>query len=250
MRPHLSPSFFRNKFLEQNSTRLESGHMIHPMTNSNNEEPFLGGFLELSEESTKDNSSPLSKKHKGRPSGSKSIPKPPMIIMENSIVDMENIVLEIPIGNDVVEAIVGFARRHEASIAVTNGSGLVSNITFLEPDSRVPAFQLDGPFNVLSLAGVYLNPDCFRVPPQLVNDPLCTAFALQLSGSRGQVFGGGIGGKVNTASDIQISASLFKKPKIIRVVTTDGNVQLFEDDDIPTIDDDDTNDGVVDVGET
>ncbi|KAL5101540.1 hypothetical protein RYX36_005867 [Vicia faba] len=158
---------------------------------------------------------------------------------------MENIFLEIPIGNDVVEAIIEFARSHEASIVVMNGSGLVSDITLLQPDSRVPTFQLNGPFNVLSLTGVYLNPNpnCGRVPPRLINDPLCTAFALQLSGSRGQVFGGVIGGNVNAATDIQISASLFRRPDVIRAITTDGNIQLFEDDDVPTIVDN------VDVGD-
>ncbi|CAL5190437.1 unnamed protein product [Lathyrus oleraceus] len=153
---------------------------------------------------------------------------------EESITYMENIVLEIPIGNNVVEAIIEFARGQEASIVVTKGSGLVSDITLLEPDSRVAAFQLDGPFHVLSLTGVYLNPDCGRVP-RLIYDPLCTAFCLQLSGSRGQVFGGVIGGNINAASDIQVSASLVKRPESIRIVTTNENVQLFEDDDVPTI---------------
>lgn len=112
------------------------------------------------------------------------------------------------------------------------------DIILLQPGSRAPTLQLDGPFNVLSLAGVYVNSDYVSVPPHLINDPLCTAFSLQLSGSRGQVFGGIIGGRINAASDIQISASIFKRPESIRVVTTDGNVQLFEDDDIPTIVDD------------
>ncbi|XP_050908145.1 AT-hook motif nuclear-localized protein 28 [Lathyrus oleraceus] len=222
--------FSGNEFLEENSPRSESGYRI-PHTNI--EQHFSGGVREFSEESMEDNS--------WFPSRYNNQQKPPMVIMEHSAVDMENVVLEIPTGNDVVEAIINFARRHEANIDVMNGSGLVSDITLLEPDSRVPAFQLDGPFHVLSIAGVYLNPDCFTVPPQLIHDPLCTAFAIQLSGSRGQVFGGVIGGKINAANDVHISASLFKRPQFIRVVTTDGNVQCFEDDDVPTI---------VDGGET
>ncbi|XP_058746787.1 AT-hook motif nuclear-localized protein 28-like [Vicia villosa] len=215
----------RNELSEENSQKFESGNIIPHITNPNNEQP--GGVVELSEELTEDNSSPP------------------------SIADMENIVLEIPIGNDVVEAIIDFARRHEASINVMTGSGLVSDITLLEPDSRVPTFQLDGPFNMLSLAGVYLNPNCFHVPPQLIKDPLCTAFTLQLSGSRGQVFGGVIGGKINAASDIQISAFLLKRPGFVRMVTDDGNVHLFEDDDVPTIVGDvDVDDGGVDARET
>ncbi|XP_058746781.1 AT-hook motif nuclear-localized protein 28-like [Vicia villosa] len=171
--------------------------------------------------------------------------------MENSIANMENIFLEIPIGNDVVEAIIDFAKSREASIVVMKGSGLVSDITLLQSDSRIPTYKLDGPFNVLSLAGVYLNPNCCRVPDHLIYDPLCTAFALQLSGSRAQVFGGVIGGKIIAASDIQISASLFKRPDFLRLVTTNGNVQVFEDDDVPTIVGDvDAGDGGVDGSES
>lgn len=203
--------FSKNEFSEENSQKFESENIIPHITNPNNEQPFSGGVVELSEESTEDNS------------------------LSPSIADMENIVLEIPIGNDVVEAIIDFARRHEASINVMTGSGLVSDITLLEPDSRVPTFQLNGPFNVLCLAGVYLNPNCFNVPSQLIKDPLCTAFTLQLSGSRGQVFGGVIGGKINAASDIQISATLFKRSRFVRMITNDENVQLFEDDAVPTI---------------
>ncbi|CAI8586681.1 unnamed protein product [Vicia faba] len=98
---------------------------------------------------------------------------------------MKNIILDIPIENDVVESIIDFAMCHEARIDAMKGYDLVSDIILLESDSRVSAFQLDGSFNVLSLVGVYLNLDYFRVPPQLVNDLLSTVFALQLSGSRG-----------------------------------------------------------------
>ncbi|CAI8586680.1 unnamed protein product [Vicia faba] len=117
-----------------------------------------------------------------------------MVIMENSIADMENIVLEIPIGIDVMEAIINVVRSHEDNIDVMKGSGLVYEISLLEPCSRVPTFQLDDPFNVLSKL------DCIK-----------------------------------STCDIHISASLFKRHEFIRVVTTDGNVQLFKDDDIPII---------------
>ncbi|XP_058746782.1 AT-hook motif nuclear-localized protein 15-like [Vicia villosa] len=213
---HFSP-FSSNEFLKENSSISESEHIFSQTTN-----PNTLMISELTEESMEDNPSSSAGRHMGRPSGSKNKPKPPMIIMENSIADMENIILEIPIGNDVVETIIDFAKRHEARIVVVNGSGLVSDVTLLLPNSRIPAFQLDGPFNVLSLAGAYLNPDY-------------AAFSLQLSGSRGQVFGGVIGGKINAASDIHISASLFKRPEFIKAVTTNGNVQLFEDYDIATI---------------
>ncbi|KAL5101539.1 hypothetical protein RYX36_005866 [Vicia faba] len=224
--------FSRNEFLEENPHTISLNKVV---PTPSLEQPSSIEVFELSEESTMDNPPSTHRKYQGRPSGSRNKPKPPMVIMENSIADVQNVVLEIPIGNDVVDSIIYFARSHEASIVVMKGSGLVSDITLLQPNSRIPAFQLDGPFNVLSLAGAYLNLDCGRVPHNLINDSLCTTFSLQLSGSRGQVFGGVIGGKINAASDIHISAILFKRPGFHRVVTTDGNVQLFEDDDVSII---------------
>lgn len=50
------------------------------------------------------------------------------------------------------------------------------------------------------------NSNYNRVPPQLINDPLCIFFFHSpLWISRGHVFGGVIGGKINVTSGIQIS---------------------------------------------
>ncbi|CAI8586678.1 unnamed protein product [Vicia faba] len=171
--------FSRNEFLEENPHTISLNKVV---PTPSLEQPSSIEVFELSEESTMDNPPSTHRKYQGRPSGSRNKPKPPMVIMENSIADVQNVVLEIPIGNDVVDSIIYFARSHEASIVVMKGSGLVSDITLLQPNSRIPAFQLDGPFNVLSLAAI-----------------------------------------------------LFKRPGFHRVVTTDGNVQLFEDDDVSII---------------
>ncbi|XP_004491301.1 AT-hook motif nuclear-localized protein 28-like [Cicer arietinum] len=178
------------------------------------------------------------KRPRGRPRGSKNKPKPPVVInIDPSETSMKPILIEIPAGNDVVESLINMAWRHQADISVLRGFGMVSNITLCNPISHSPAFTYQGPFQMISLCGTYVNPNCGRVPSQFITHPACSSFTIYLSGGRGgQVFGGVVGGKVMAAEVVSITATLFKKPKFYRVVTTNGGIKEVAEDETRHVD--------------
>lgn len=201
------------------------------ITNNNNmmfstpslAQPTVNSCINLSQKARK--------RLRGRPSGSKNKPKPPVIIKENSETLMEMIVIEIPAGKDIVESLINLARQHQSSLTVVRGYGLVIDVTLLNLVSHTPSFPIKGPFRMISLSGTYINPNCGHVPSRFTNDPSFSSFSIHLSGGHGQVFGGVLGGKVKSAGVVLITATLFKKPVFHRMVTVNGTIQDIENDD-------------------
>ncbi|KAL9315833.1 hypothetical protein ACSQ67_016834 [Phaseolus vulgaris] len=70
---------------------------------------------------------------RGRPPGSKNKPKPPLIITREPDPAMSPFILEIPGGNDVVDALAQFSRRKNTGLCVLTGSGTVGNVTLRQP---------------------------------------------------------------------------------------------------------------------
>jgi hypothetical protein len=140
-----------------------------------------------------------------------------MVIMVEPETYMKQIFLEIPAGYDVLESIIKMAWRHEADISVLRGYGLVSNITIHNSFSHTPPLTIEGPVQMTSLSGTYVNPNCDDVSSEVITNPACSSFSIFLSGSHGQVYGGIVVGKVMTSSVVMISATLMKKTKFYTV---------------------------------
>jgi len=172
-----------------------------------------------------------SKKPRGRPIGSKNKAKAPIIVKENSDNLMELISIEIPKGNDVVETLINLSLYRQAGITVLSAYGLVSNVTIMDPISRVPNFPIEGTYQMTSLHGTYMNATHGRVPPQLIAEPTFSSFSIYMNGNYGNyVFGGIIVGKVKAAGAVFITAALLKNPEFHRVAVFNGCVtQTIED---------------------
>ncbi|KAK4278871.1 hypothetical protein QN277_016652 [Acacia crassicarpa] len=164
------------------------------------------------------------RKPKGRPPGSKNKPKPE--IMDEQA--LKHAIIEIPAGCDVVEELIKFAEIHNVGLTVLSGSGSVTNVTLSHTlSNNAPSLTLNGTFVMLSLSGTYVktqncsssslppNPSSF---PGVVSSPGFSCFTMCLAGTKGEIFGGVIAGKIIAASLVVVVAALYKKPMFHRVL--------------------------------
>ncbi|KAE8714371.1 AT-hook motif nuclear-localized protein 17 [Hibiscus syriacus] len=142
---------------------------------------------------------------RGRPPGSKNKAKQSVIVSREPNPAMNPNVLEIPGGNDLVEAICDFSRRRNIGICVLNGSGSVSNITLRQLSSTPGAIvTFHGIFDILSLSATVLPPTTsYNVP---------NTFSISLAGPQGQVIGGFVAGSLVAADTVFIVAATFNNP--------------------------------------
>ncbi|CAK8542941.1 unnamed protein product [Lathyrus sativus] len=170
-----------------------------------------------------------SKKRMGRPLGSKNRPKTRIVIEEKRETFTEVVTLHISSGEDIAESIIKYAHRRKANIIVSRGFGLISNITFLDPVSRIPLLPIEGPVHMTSLFGTYINPNCECPPRKFIIDPPCSSFTVYFSSLNGYVFGGIVGGKITAAGVILINATLVWKTTFHREVSSHKNVQEIKE---------------------
>lgn len=173
-------------------------------------QPSSGGeYSTLPHEPNDELAPSSSKRPRGRPRGSKNKPKN-ILVTEQIDNIMEPITLGIPARNDIVESLISFAQSRNASITVLSGSGPVADVTLLHNVSRAPTPPIKGPFNIISLKGTYINPNCGHVPPHAITNPPCSSFSIVLCGDQGQAFHGTIGGKVKAVGYVKVTATLLR----------------------------------------
>jgi hypothetical protein len=141
---------------------------------------------------------------------------------------MEPILIKIAAGNDVVETLINLAQRREAGIVILSGSGLVTDVTIhkLESDSLD---VIEGLSNMTSLSGYFIVDGGFLPPPTMNIVSPFSSFSICLSDSRGQVFGGKIGGKVKAAGAVLVTAAFILNPTFHRFGVVNGRVQEMDD---------------------
>lgn len=208
-----APSSLSPNSLENNLVRVEGGNMVSHITTTNNNNVTLIP----------------QKKPRGRPPGSKNKPKPPVNIDQDN--NMKMIYIEIPSGKDIVGEIINCAQRYQASITVSRGYGLVTNVTLLNPETHFPTPPMIGPFEMTSLLGTYVN---------TLNHPPCSCFSILLSGHGAVVYGGTVGGTIIAASNVWIQATLCKNLEHYQAISNNNNnhdnnvVNLSTFDDVAT----------------
>lgn len=136
---------------------------------------------------------------RGRPSGSKNKPKPPIFVTRDSPNALRSHVLEVASGSDVGESIAQFARRRQRGVCVLSANGTVTNVTVKQP-SAAGAVALHGRLEILSLTGSFLPGPS---PPGSVG------LTVYLAGGQGQVLGGSVVGALIAAGPVMVIASTF-----------------------------------------
>ncbi|KAF9687380.1 hypothetical protein SADUNF_Sadunf02G0087500 [Salix dunnii] len=147
---------------------------------------------------------------RGRPPGSKNKPKPPVIITREPEPSMSPYILEVPGGNDVVEALSRFCRRKNMGICVLTGSGMVANVTLRQPSTTPGAtVTFHGRFDILSISATFL--------PQTASYLVPNSLTISLAGPQGQIVGGIVAGGLVAAGTVFVVATSFNNPSYHRL---------------------------------
>ncbi|XP_044503793.1 AT-hook motif nuclear-localized protein 22-like [Mangifera indica] len=142
----------------------------------------------------------INRRPRGRPTGSKNKPKPPIIITRDSANALRSHVMEIANGCDIMESVSTFARRRQRGICILSGCGTVTNVTLRQPAAPGAVVSLHGRFEILSLAGSFLPPPA---------PPAASGLTIYLAGGQGQVVGGSVLGPLLASGPVVIMASSF-----------------------------------------
>ncbi|KAK4363364.1 hypothetical protein RND71_018605 [Anisodus tanguticus] len=142
----------------------------------------------------------VGRRPRGRPSGSKNKPKPPVIITRESANTLRAHILEIGNGCDVFECVSTYARRRQRGICILSGSGTVTNVSIRQPAAAGSVVTLHGRFEILSLSGSFLPPPA---------PPGATSLTIFLAGGQGQVVGGSVVGELIASGPVIVIASSF-----------------------------------------
>ncbi|CAO2837028.1 unnamed protein product [Amaranthus hypochondriacus] len=144
-----------------------------------------------------------SRRPRGRPSGSKNKPKPPIFVTRDSPNALRSHVMEIASGADVADSIASFARRRQRGVCVLSATGTVANVTIRQPSSGpggATVVALHGQFEILSLTGAFLPGPA---------PPGSTGLTVYLAGGQGQVVGGCVVGPLIASGPVMVIASTF-----------------------------------------
>ncbi|KAK4750574.1 hypothetical protein SAY87_004056 [Trapa incisa] len=142
--PHLQQTAAQNQPQQSSGSRVKAS----PKRNSSN-----GGGADVSGSLR----APTRCK-RGRPYGSRSRPKPPIVVTLGNGNAVQSHVLEVAARFDIVDCVMTYARRRGCGIYTQSGSGMVFNVTLrhpsFPPDSglTVPGRRLE----MISLTGTVL----------------------------------------------------------------------------------------------
>ncbi|KAJ0940432.1 putative AT-hook motif nuclear-localized protein 15-29 [Helianthus annuus] len=159
----------------------------------------------------------MGRRPRGRPSGSKNKPKPPIIITRDSANALRTHVMEVSDGCDVMDSISTFARRRQRGVCIISGTGTVTNVTLRQPASPGSVLTLHGRFEILSLSGSFLPPPA---------PPAATGLTIYLAGGQGQVVGGSVVGALLAAGPVVIMAASFSNAAYERLPLEDEESTL------------------------
>ncbi|XP_073143280.1 AT-hook motif nuclear-localized protein 22-like [Henckelia pumila] len=144
--------------------------------------------------------SEATRRPRGRPSGSKNKPKPPIIVTRDSANALRSHVMEVSNGSDIQESVSIFATRRQRGVCILSGNGTVTNVTLRQPSAPGAVVTLQGRFEILSLSGSFLPPPA---------PPAASSLTIYLAGGQGQVMGGTVVGPLVASGPVVIMAASF-----------------------------------------
>ncbi|XVF10738.1 hypothetical protein REPUB_Repub07fG0208600 [Reevesia pubescens] len=225
----LPPSFHIRDFnLHHQQQQQQQEHQFHHQNSEDEQSGSSSGLKKRDRDDNNNEGKELSlpgsggegensRRPRGRPSGSKNKPKPPIIITRDSANALRTHVMEIGDGCDIVESIATFARRRQRGVCILSGTGTVTNVTLRQPASAGAIVTLHGRFEILSLAGSFLPPPA---------PPAATGLTIYLAGGQGQVVGGSVVGTLICSGPVVIMAASFSNAAYERLPLEEEEPQL------------------------
>ncbi|KAB5564417.1 hypothetical protein DKX38_004471 [Salix brachista] len=233
---HSLPPPFHTRDFQLHQQQQQQQHQFHHQQQHNSEDEQSGSSSGLNkslkrerDESNMGNSEgkelvtsgsgegEISRRPRGRPSGSKNKPKPPIIITRDSANALRTHLMEVADGCDIVESVATFARRRQRGVCIMSGTGTVTNVTLRQPASPGAIVTLHGRFEILSLAGSFLP---------LPAPPAATGLTIYLAGGQGQVVGGSVVGTLTASGPVVIMAASFSNAAYERLPLEEEDPQM------------------------
>nr|XP_043633567.1 AT-hook motif nuclear-localized protein 5-like [Erigeron canadensis] len=112
-------------------------------------------------------------------------------------------IIHVPVGEDVAEKILSFARQRPRALCILSGNGSVSAVTLSQFSSNESTVTYEGRFQILCLSGSYLPSENGGAQNRT------GGLSISVSSSDGNVFGGAIGGSVVASSLVQVVVCSF-----------------------------------------
>ncbi|XP_010692632.2 AT-hook motif nuclear-localized protein 27 isoform X2 [Beta vulgaris subsp. vulgaris] len=137
---------------------------------------------------------------RGRPSGSKNKPKPPIVVTRDTPNALRSHMLEVSSGADIMESLSSYARQRGRGVSIISGNGTVMDVTLRQPADSSSVATLQGRFEILSITGTVLPPPA---------PPGAGGLSIFLSGGQGQVVGGGVVGPLLASGPVLLMAASF-----------------------------------------
>nr|XP_043639421.1 AT-hook motif nuclear-localized protein 28-like [Erigeron canadensis] len=149
------------------------------------------------------------RKPRGRPTGSKNKRKQPVFVTQQPVptASVSPYVLQIASGSDIISSVTRFCNSRNTGLCVLSGSGLVSNVCFLQPNTT-NTITFRGVFNLLSISATVLPPSSAMQSPFNNNGK----FVVSVAGLQGQMFGGTVAGPLISAGTVYIISTSFNNP--------------------------------------
>ncbi|KAK7385904.1 hypothetical protein VNO78_31855 [Psophocarpus tetragonolobus] len=148
-------------------------------------------------------------KPKPKPEARKELPSSPLFLGEGEVGEfLKPIVLVVPGGADIINAIVKLGCEREVSISVHHASGPISEVHLCNSLSPSGDLSFKGKLHMSSLSGFYTK--CLSpYPPK--NIPF-SFFNIQFLREKSlQLYGGVVGCKLIAAQPVHVMASMVKK---------------------------------------
>ncbi|XP_019151689.1 PREDICTED: AT-hook motif nuclear-localized protein 14-like isoform X2 [Ipomoea nil] len=109
-------------------------------------------------------------------------------------------VVNVLAGEDVGNKIMTFMQQSKREICILSASGAVSSASLLQPSTSGGSVTYEGRFDILSLSGSYVNNG---------RGGKTGGLSVCLASSDGQIIGGGVGGPLKAAGQIQVIVGTF-----------------------------------------
>ncbi|MBA0587507.1 hypothetical protein Gorai_000635, partial [Gossypium raimondii] len=114
-------------------------------------------------------------------------------------------VLQIPVGFDVIENTINFARIYHVNVSIISATGSVSDIILRYSSSLGAPYRFVGTFKILSLPGSFFADHSTTPTP-------CSSFNIILSREQIQFSGGIVVGRLMTATPVTMAVVTFANP--------------------------------------
>uniref|UniRef100_A0A7N0SZ52 AT-hook motif nuclear-localized protein n=1 Tax=Kalanchoe fedtschenkoi TaxID=63787 RepID=A0A7N0SZ52_KALFE len=111
--------------------------------------------------------------------------------------------IDVNTGEDVTMKVISFAQQRPRVICILSASGLISSVTFRQPDSCGGTLTYEGRFEILSLAGSFMPSDIGGMRSR------AGGMSVSLACPDGRVLGGAVAGLLVAANPVQIVVGSF-----------------------------------------